>query len=114
MTAATRNRSAARSAEDLDEFRDLFPLTGFVACGYRMLYAMGDVIAQDFLFDTSQSRARGRNLRDEVNAIAILVDHLRKTANLAFNAIEASFTRTLDVLAHRCLDTPIGYTLQGL
>lgn len=114
MTAAARNRLAARSAEHLHEFRDLLALLGFVACSDRMLDAMGDVIAQNFLFDTGKGRARGSDLRDEVDAIAVFVDHLREAANLAFDAVEAFFARNLDVLAHTRLYTPTGYTLQGL
>ena len=41
----------------------------------RMFHAMRDVVTQDFLLHTPQRRARRRDLRDDVDAIAIIFDH---------------------------------------
>ena len=53
-----------------------------------MLDAMGHVIAEDFLFDATQRRANRGNLRDDIDAIAVLVDHAGETADLAFYSAE--------------------------
>ena len=61
---------------------------------------MGDVILQDFFLDTAQCGAHRRNLRDDVDTVALLLDHLRKTANLALDPAETFSDGCLDVFAH--------------
>lgn len=65
-----------------------------------MLHAVGDMIAQDFLLEAPQRGAYRRNLRHDVDAVAILLDHARNAANLSFDAIEPLRTSLLDVLSH--------------
>ena len=78
MTVSAPNRSAARPAEDLHEFRDLLALIGFIARRNGVVYAMRDMILQHFGLDARERSAHGRELRHQLNAIAILVDHLRE------------------------------------
>src|ERR1700704_3058818 len=66
-----------------------------------MLDAMRHVVAQDFLFHAPERSAHRRNLRDDVDAIAILVDHLREAADLAFDPAQALLQRCLAVFSHR-------------
>lgn len=54
-----------------------------------MLDAMRDVVAQDFFLNTSQGCARGGDLRDHINAIAVVLDHTGEAANLALDPFEA-------------------------
>src|SRR5260370_37235424 len=61
---------------------------------------MGDMIAQDFFFRAQKRRAHGRDLRDDVDAIAIVLDHPPKPADLALDAFEPLACRRLDILAH--------------
>src|SRR5438105_2366895 len=65
-----------------------------------MLDAMGDVVLQHFLLDASQRGAHRRDLRDDVDAVAVLVDHLREAANLALDPAQPLVTGRLDVFPH--------------
>ena len=65
-----------------------------------MLHAVGDVIAQDFFFDLSQSGANCRNLRHHVDAIAVFLNHARKPADLTFDPVEAFCASRLDLVSH--------------
>ena len=65
-----------------------------------MLDAMRDVVAQDLLLDAAQGGAHRRDLRDNVDAVAILVDHLREAADLTFDPAQPFLARCLDVFSH--------------
>ena len=92
--------SAIRPADGVHQFRDLTALVGFVARGNGVLDAMGDVVAQDFFFGATQCRAHGGDLRDDVDAVAVLFDHARETAHLAFDPVEPLEAGFLDIVAH--------------
>jgi hypothetical protein len=47
-----------------------------------------DVVAQDFFLDPTECRPHGGNLGDDVDTVAILFDHPRQSAHLAFNPTE--------------------------
>ena len=49
---------------------------------------MRDVFAQDFLLGAPQRRTHGADLRDDVDAIAVVLDHAGKPAHLAFDPVE--------------------------
>jgi hypothetical protein len=89
-----------RPADDGHQLRDLFPLVRLVTAGDRVLHAMRHVIAQHFLLDTTQRGAHRRNLRDDIDAIAVLIDHPGETADLTLDPAQAFLTGCLDVLAH--------------
>jgi hypothetical protein len=50
---------------DRHQYRDLLPLTCFVAARDRVLDAVRDMIFQDFLFNAPECRAHRGNLRDD-------------------------------------------------
>ncbi len=71
---------------------------------------MSDVIAQHLLFHFVQGGANRVNLREDVYAIAILVDHAHQAADLALDALEPRENRPPGrILQGRLLDTiPVG------
>lgn len=71
--------------EQFHEFGDLLALLGCIAAGDGVLHAMADVILENGLFNTTQRRAHGRNLRDDIDAIAFLIDHFGDAAYLTFD-----------------------------
>ena len=71
------------------------------------------LIAQHFLLDTPQCRPDRRYLGDDVDAVAILVDHFREPADLALDPVETFLTGCLDVLAHAPYIPPRGIYFKG-
>ncbi len=65
-----------------------------------MLDAVTHVIAKDFLLDASQCGTHGGNLRYDIDAVAVLVNHSGKPAHLPFNSGQAFPGCILDVVAH--------------
>nr|BCF31651.1 hypothetical protein XF15B_07220 [Bradyrhizobium diazoefficiens] len=61
---------------------------------------MGDVVLQDLLLDPAQRGAHRRDLRHDVDAVAVFLYHFRQAANLALDPAETFSDRCLDVLAH--------------
>jgi hypothetical protein len=88
------------AANDRHQLRYLCPLIGLVAAGDRVLDAMRHVILQHFLLDTPQCGPHRRDLRDDIDAVAVLVDHLGQAADLALDPAEAFLTGCLDVFSH--------------
>jgi hypothetical protein len=95
-----RPTSSLRPPEHGHQFGDLGALLRLVAARDRVLDAMRDVIPQDFFLGAAQGGTHRRDLRDDVDAVAILVDHARQAANLTFDAAETFFDRRLDVFLH--------------
>ena len=88
------------AADDGHELLDLTTLINLVARGDREFDAMADVIAKDFLLETPQGRAHRGNLRDNIDAIPVLLDHSRQAAHLTLDPIETFGARRLDVFSH--------------
>ena len=86
MSPSPRLSIAAR--ENVDQFANLAALLAFVAGGDRVLDAMGDVIGENLIFGAAQSRPRRRELGDDIDAIAIVLDHAREPAHLALDPLE--------------------------
>ena len=95
-----REKSSIGAADHVHQFRDLAALVGLVAGRDRVLDAMGDVIAQDFLLDPAQRRARGRDLGDDVDAVAIVFHHAGEAADLALYPVQPFHDGSLDLCAH--------------
>src|SRR5580693_5736398 len=74
---------------------------------------MGDMIAQDFLLGAPQRRAHGRDLRDDVDAIAVVLDHAAEAADLALDAFEPLESGRLDIAAHGLYVPPGGICFKG-
>jgi hypothetical protein len=82
------------------QFRDLFPLIGLVAAGDRVFDAMRHVILQNLFFDAPQRGPHRRDLGDDVDAVAVLLNHFGQAADLALDPAEAFLTGCLDVFSH--------------
>jgi Cu+-exporting ATPase len=61
---------------------------------------MGDVISQHFFLDAPERGAHRGNLRDDVDAVAVLIDHPGQAADLPLDPVEALLARCLDVFSH--------------
>ena len=96
----TSDSLAVGATHHVHQLGDLATLLDLVARGDRAFDAVGDVIAQDFLLGAAQRRTHGRDLRDDVDAVAVLLDHLREATNLALDPAETFSDGCLDVLAH--------------
>src|SRR5207244_10604469 len=86
---------ALAATENIHQLGHLLALLGGVAAGNGVLDAVGHVIAQDLLLDAPERRPHRRDLRDDIDAVAIVLDHAREPSHLAFDAAQA--------LAARCL-----------
>ena len=53
-----------------------------------MVHAMGDMIAQDLFLDPAQRSAHRADLGDDVDAVALVLDHAGEAAHLALDAAE--------------------------
>src|ERR1700723_2664889 len=89
------------AADHIHQFSNLAALIGLVAGHDSVLDAMGDMVAQDLLLNTAQCRFRRRDLGDDVDTIAIVLDHARKPADLALDSFQPFQAGRLDLLAHR-------------
>src|SRR5258708_2065830 len=65
-----------------------------------MFDAVRHVIPQPLFLDAPQRGAPRGNLRDDIDAVAILVDHFRQAADLAFDPAQALLTGSFDVFSH--------------
>src|SRR6266436_2905552 len=63
------------SANDVHQLNNLLALIGLVAAGDRPFDAMRHVISQHFFLDAPKRGADGRDLRDDIDAIAVLINH---------------------------------------
>src|SRR5882757_8125597 len=88
------------AAYHVHQFRDLAALVGLVTGRDRVLDAMGDMVAQDFLLDPAQRRPRRRDLGDDVDAVAIVLDHAGEAADLALYPVQPFQNGGLDLCAH--------------
>jgi len=61
---------------------------------------MRHVIPEHFFLDAAERGAHGRDLRDDIDAITILVNHFGQAANLALDPAQAFLAGCLDVFSH--------------
>ena len=52
-----------------------------------MLDAMPHMVAEQLLLDAAERRADRRNLRYNINAVAVFLDHAGDAANLTFDPV---------------------------
>jgi hypothetical protein len=69
---------------------------------------MGDMIAQNVMFDAVQRSLYRVKLGNDVNAITVLIDHFGDASNLTFDAIELLANARLDVISHAPYIPPMG------
>jgi hypothetical protein len=99
---------AVGPTHDIHEFGDLPALLGLAAGNNGLFDTMADVIAQDLLFRAAKRRTHRRNLRDDIDAVAILLDHSAQAPDLALDACEPLEAQCLDIGAHGGVNTPTG------
>src|SRR5436190_22062404 len=58
------------------------------------------MISKHFFLDAAERGAHRRNLRDDIDAIAVLVNHFGQAANLALDPAQAFLAGCLDVFSH--------------
>ena len=92
--------STSRPAQNIDQFGYLLPLLVSIAGDDGMLDTMRDVFAQNFLFDAPQGSANRRDLRDDIDAIAVFLNHPREAADLPLDAAQALQCRRFCRLDH--------------
>lgn len=80
--------------------RQLATLLHFVAAVDRLVDAMGDVIAEDLLLDPAERRPDRGNLSDDIDAVAIRLDHAGDAADLTADTVEALEHRSFDFVVH--------------
>ena len=76
------------SAQQLDQFVGFFALFSDIATHDGALDAMAQMRLQQVRFDTRERRTYGVDLREDIDAIAIGLDHAANTVHLAFNAVD--------------------------
>lgn len=92
--------SSVGSTDNCHQFRDLGTLIGLIATRNRVFDTMRHVIPEHFFLHTPKRGADRRDLRDDIDAVAILIHHLGQAADLALNPAQAFLTGCLDVFAH--------------
>jgi hypothetical protein len=84
-----RPSSSLATRDDINQLGDFAALLALVAGRDRILDAMRRMVGENFLFGSPQCSAYGRKLRDNIDAIAILIDHARKPAHLSLDPPQA-------------------------
>jgi len=82
------------------QFRYFLPLIDLVPACNRVFDAMRHMVFQHFFFDPSECGPDRRDLRDDIDAIAVLIDHFGQAADLTLDAVEAFLAGCLDVFSH--------------
>jgi len=100
--------STLGASQNVHKLRDFLPLIRLVARRDGILNAVADMITQDFLFHPIESGANRADLRDDIDAVAIFIDHFRKAAHLSLDAVEAFSATGLDVVSHVAYIPPQG------
>src|SRR6185295_10669178 len=73
---------------------------------------MRDMVAQHLFLDLAQGGAHRADLRHDVDAVAITLDHARKAAHLAFDPFQPPERCSLGFCSHGLKYTPRGYKFQ--
>jgi hypothetical protein len=73
------------SPKHFHQFGNFLSLFALVAARYRVLNAMANMIAQDFLLDAPQSGAYGGKLSYYIDTVTVFFDHPRKAAHLTLD-----------------------------
>lgn len=84
-----QRRLTASALEQVYKFVELGPLFGFVSTGNGFGHTAGGMLLQDFAFRFRQGRLHGLDLGEDIDAVAIILHHLRDSANLPFDPAKA-------------------------
>jgi hypothetical protein len=82
--------SAVGPSQRVDQLIHLAPLLATVTACDCMLDTVADMVLEDFLLNPPQRGAHRGDLRDDVDAIAVTLDHASDPAHLALDAAEAA------------------------
>ena len=74
--------------KDADEFIDETLAFCGIRRGHGAVDAMAEMLAQQIAFDSRQRCADRFDLGDDIDAVAIVYDHLRDTANLPLDPLQ--------------------------
>jgi hypothetical protein len=88
MFSCVKGVLAIRPADDIHQLGDFATLLRAITGGNGILDTMRDVIAQDFLFGAAQRRANGSDLRDDIDAVAILFNHAGEATDLPLDSLK--------------------------
>jgi Cu+-exporting ATPase len=97
-----RGALTAGAFQDVDKLNHLAALFGLIGISDGVLDAMRDVIAKDFLLDAPEGRLNRRNLGHYIDAISVLLDHPKDTADLAFDTSQTLGARDFRLFLHAC------------
>jgi len=89
-----------RLPEHRQQFGHLLALLAPVAGADRVVDAMLDVVLQDLVLDPLQGRAHRLELLDDIDAVAVVLNHTGNAADLAFDAVEAREAAFVGGLLH--------------
>jgi hypothetical protein len=84
------SRLTLRARQDVHQLGHLAPLLLRVTAGDGVLDAMGDVILQYGFLNPAQGGARGIDLRQDIDAIAVFLHHSGYAAHLPFDPAKAA------------------------
>ncbi len=79
-----------------------------------MRHAVLQMVVQDLLLDLVERRPHRAHLIDDVDAVAILLDHPRHAAHLSLDTAEPQELGLLHPLIHVLNYTPVGYKWQAM
>lgn len=92
--------------QQIHKLRHLAPLVGLVAGCNGVLDAMGDMVAQNILLDPIQCGLNRIDLGDDIDAIAVFIDHFCDASNLSFDPVQLFANVRLDVVSHAAYIPP--------
>src|SRR5262249_6513494 len=92
--------SAPTAIEDFQEVVDLGLPVAFVAGMKGVRHAVLQMVAERLLLDAVERRADGADLRQHVDAVAVLLDHAGDTPHLALDAAKPGELGLLQSLIH--------------
>lgn len=99
-----------RLSDDLDQLGHLFALVVGIAADDRVLDAILQMIGEDDLLNPRKPRASSANLRHHIEAIAPVLEHLRKPAHLSFDLRQSQKQFLVSQLIYH---TPVPYSMGG-
>lgn len=97
------------SVEYLDQFVDLRLAVAGRSGVEGMCHAMPQVIAKRLLLHLVEGRPHCPHLSQDINAVAVFLDHAGNASHLALDTAEPSELGFLDFGVHALKDTPAGY-----
>src|SRR5207244_7897314 len=86
--SSARSAGAGEALDSLEELLGLRVRVGLVAGGEGAGHAVADVLVEDPEGERFEGGVDGGDLGEDVDAVAVLLDHPLDAADLAFDAVE--------------------------